>query len=122
PARKLTNSLRWDISEAAERAYWFNRLEAQVQGWIQYFDRYLRWADVLSAPPDEFLLPLGKSVLLERRRLLRDLPSWGELSRGQANVLRDLSPDASREEGLPPHLRYWMSELRAELEKVRATS
>ena len=60
PARRLTDSLRWTISEAEERTYWFTRLEEQVQAWIRYFDRYLRWADVLLAPPDEFLLPLGK--------------------------------------------------------------
>ena len=83
PARKLTESLRWSISETEERTYWFTRLEEQVQTWIQYFDRYLRWADVLSAPPDEFLRPLGEDAIPERRRLLRELPSWGDLSLGE---------------------------------------
>jgi cyclic beta-1,2-glucan glucanotransferase len=122
PARKLTNSLHWIISEAEERTYWFTRLEEQVQAWIQYFDRYLRWADVLLAPPDDFLLPLGEGALVERRRLLRHLPSWGELSRGEANLLPDIPPNGSGEEGLPPHLRSWLADLRGELEKVRAAS
>src|SRR5206468_6650316 len=120
--RKLTNSLHWTISEAEERTYWFTRLEEQVQAWIQYFDRYLRWADVLLAPPDDFLLPLGEGALVERRRLLRHLPSWGELSRGVANLLPDIPPNGSGEEGLPPHLRSWLADLRGELEKVRAAS
>ncbi len=104
PARKLTESLRWSISETEERTYWITRLEEQVQTWIQYFDRYLRWADVLLAPPDEFLRPLGERAILERRRLLRDLPSWGDLSSGEADVLRGIFPDGDGEDELPAHL------------------
>ncbi len=122
PARKLTESLRWSISETAERTYWFNRLEQQIQAWIQYFDRYLRWADLLLAPPDEFLRPLGEDAILERRRLLRQLPSWGDLSLGEAGVLPCITADDSGEDSLPPHLRAWMADLRAELQKVRAAS
>jgi hypothetical protein len=122
PARKLTESLRWSISETAERTYWFNRLEQQIQAWIQYFDRYLRWADLLLAPPDEFLRALGEDAILERRRLLRQLPSWGDLSLGEAGVLPCITADDSGEDSLPPHLRAWMADLRAELQKVRAAS
>src|SRR5439155_15050010 len=75
----------------------------------------------LSAPPEEFLRPLGESAILERQRLLSHLPSWGELSQ-EANLLPDILPDGSSEEGLPPHLRAWMADLRAELEKVRVES
>lgn len=117
PARKLTDSLRWAISEAEERTYWFKRLEEQVQTWIRYFDRYLRWADILLAPPDEFLLPLGERAILQRRRLR--LPSWGELSRGEADVLSAISPESGTEEGLPPQLKSWMADLKAELATVR---
>src|SRR4029079_9707908 len=83
---------------------------------------YLRWVDVLSAPPDEFLRPLGESVIQERRRLLRHLPSWGELSRGEADVLPDISAVGSSEESLTPHLRSWMEELRTELKKMRESA
>jgi len=122
PARKLTDSLRWSVTETEERTYWFNRLEQQVQAWIAYFDRYVRWADVLVAPPEEFLRPLGQDVILKRRRLLRYLPSWSELSQGGANMLPDIAADGSSEEALPPHLRTWMADLTAEFTKVRAAS
>ena len=122
PARKLTDSLRWSISDSEERAYWFTRLEQQVQAWIQYFDRYLRWADVLLAPPDEFLRPLGPGIILQRQRLLRHLPSWGELTNGEANVLPEVSLDGGSEEGLPPHLRAWMADLSAEFEKAHGAA
>src|SRR3970282_2698933 len=79
PARKLTESLRWSASDDEERAYWFTRLEQEVEGWIEYFDRYLRWLDVLAAPPDEFLQPLGSSAILARSHVLRHSPSLGQL-------------------------------------------
>jgi cyclic beta-1,2-glucan synthetase len=69
PARKLTETLRWSVSDSEERAYWFNRLEAQIESWIQYFDRYVRWADVLAAPPDDFLQPLSERARSARRRV-----------------------------------------------------
>jgi len=122
PARKLTESLRWSTIETAERTYWFNHLEQQVQAWIGYFDRYLRWADVLLAPPDDFLRPLGLSAIQERRRLLRQLPSWGELALGGDAALSGILPDRRLEDGLPPHLKDWFAELRVELEKVRVAS
>src|SRR5438093_1703144 len=71
PAHKLTESLRWSISDTDERVYWITRLDQQIQTWVQYFDRYLRWADILLAPPDEFLSPLGQRAIIARRRQLR---------------------------------------------------
>src|SRR3970282_1451574 len=101
PARKLTESLRWSASDDEERAYWFTRLEQQVESWVQYFDRYLRWLDVLAAPADEFLQPLGGSAILARSHLLRHSPSWGELARGETGELRDILRDGAIEDGLP---------------------
>src|SRR4030095_8520557 len=98
PARKLRESLRWSTSETVERTYWFTRLEEQIQDWIAYFDRYLRWADVLAAPPDEFLRPLGERSILQRRRLLRQLPSWGELSNKEGNWLLGILPEGGNEQ------------------------
>ena len=60
PARTLTESLRWSESPSGERSYWFNRLDSEIDGWIQYCRRYLAWVDTLAAPPDEFLQALGR--------------------------------------------------------------
>jgi cyclic beta-1,2-glucan synthetase len=121
PARKLKESLRWSASETEERTYWFTQLEEQIQSWIQYFDRYLRWADVLLAPPDAFLRSLGPNAMSERRRLLHKLPSWKDLSLGES-LLVNILPDGAREILLPEHIRVWIAELRAELEKARGAS
>jgi cyclic beta-1,2-glucan synthetase len=120
PARKLTDSLRWNVSGTGERAYWFTKLEEQVQAWIRHFDRYFKWADVLAAPPDEFLLPLGESVVSERRRLLAGLPSWGELARGEVKVLAGTPPRAG--DDMPARVRDWSAHVEAELGAVRRAS
>ncbi|MBI4446447.1 MAG: hypothetical protein HY645_11125 [Acidobacteria bacterium] len=120
PARKLTESLRWSTSETEERYYWVTRLERQVQNWIQYCDRYLRWVDILSAPPDQFLRPLGEGAIMARRRLLYHLPSWGELVRTEPDLLGDILSFSS--EGLPANLTGWMTDLRTEYEKARQSS
>src|SRR3989441_7521882 len=122
PARKLTESLLWSISDTEERVYWITRLDQQIQTWVQYFDRYLRWADVLLAPPDEFLSRLGEHAILARQRLLRDLPSWGELAREETDILRDILGVTEGEEGISAKLAAWMTDVRAEHEKVRALS
>jgi cyclic beta-1,2-glucan synthetase len=119
PARKLRESLRWSTLQAVERTYWFTKLENQVQSWIGYFDRYMRWADLLLAPPDEFLRPLGQSVILERRRLLRHLPSWHDLSE-PGGALADVLALGDIEKKLPPRVAAWIAELRAELETARS--
>ena len=122
PARKLTESLLWSTSDTEERVYWIRRLDDQVQKWVQYFDRYLRWADILLAPPDEFLSPLGQRAIIARRRLLGDLPSWGELARDETDILRDILGVTARGEDVSPKLAAWMADVRAEHEKVRALS
>ena len=122
PARKLTDSLRWSVSPTGERAYWFTRLEQQIESWIQHADRYLRWLDVLAAPPDEFLQPLGDSAIAARRRLLRELPSWGAVARGETGLLSEILQDARNKDGLSANLTTWIADVRAEYEKARGAS
>jgi cyclic beta-1,2-glucan synthetase len=122
PARKLTDSLRWSVSPTGERAYWFKQLEQQIESWIQHADRYLRWLDVLAAPPDEFLRPLGNSALAARRKLLRELPSWGAVARGETGLLSEILQDAKSTGGLSANLANWIADLRAEYERAREAS
>jgi hypothetical protein len=120
PARKLKESLRWSTSETDERVYWISHLDEQIQAWVGYFDSYLRWADVLQAPPDEFLLPLGDHAIAARRRLLWDLPSWGELAREESDndFLQEVL-GVRAEALLPVKVKSWMAELREERNRVR---
>ncbi len=122
PARKLTESLRWSISQTEERAYWITRLDQQIETWIRYFDHHLRWAHVLLGPPDEFLLPLGEEAIVARRQILQQLPSWGELAAEENHVLRTILGESTRERVLPEKLAAWVTDITAEYERVRASA
>jgi len=122
PARKLTDSLRWSVSPAGERAYWFTRLEKQIESWIQHADHYLRWLDVLAAPPDEFLQPLGDGAIAARRKLLRELPSWGAVARGEIGPLGNISQAAGNKGALSANLTAWIADVSAEYQRARAAS
>jgi cyclic beta-1,2-glucan synthetase len=113
PVRKLAQSLRWSTVEADERTYWVRRLNDQIEAWLSFFDRYMRWADVLAAPPDEFVRPLGEEFVLERRRLLLALPSWRELADAEGGLLQQL-PHLEAQDA-PPHLQAWLAEVRSEI-------
>ena len=80
---------------------------------------YLRWLDVLAAPPDEFLQPLGDSAIAVRRKLLRELPSWGTVARGETGLLSEILQDARNKDGLSANLTAWIAEVRAEYERAR---
>lgn len=122
PTRKLSESLRWSASEAGERAYWFGKLHQQVEVLIQYLDRYLGWTQLLSAPPDAFLQPLGEDAILARRRMQARLPLWGEAARGELDFFRDLLPDRGSETGIPAKVAAWIADLQAEYGKAQAAS
>ncbi len=122
PARKLSESLRWNVSDTGESAYWFTRLEQQIENRIQYLDRYLGWTQVLFAPPDAFLRPLGDAAIEARRGLRLRLPLWGEVARGEIGGLRDILGDRSSEEAIPAKLAAWIVQLRTEYGKAQAAS
>ncbi|MBL0156211.1 MAG: DUF3131 domain-containing protein [Bryobacterales bacterium] len=122
PARKLTETLRWSDQPTGERAYWFTQLERQIGGWIQHAADYLNWLEVLGAPPDEFLQPLGEKAIVARRKLLRELPSWGAVARGETGLLGDILQEAGNKGPLTANLAVWIAEVRAEFEKARAAS
>ncbi len=122
PARKLAESLRWSASDATERIYWFRSLENQLQAWILYLDRYLGWTELLFAPPDDFLAPLGLPVIQARRRLRLRLPTWGEVARGEVDGLQEILRDHSSVSALPPKLTAWIQDLRTKYEVAKAAS
>jgi cellobiose phosphorylase len=120
PARKLVDSLRWNTSETEQRAYWFKKLDEEVQAWIGYFNRYMRWVDVLAGPPDGFLQPLGEEFLQQRRRLLQRLPSWDEVAETRETV--QAIARKGNDERLPKSLEYWLSDLETELNNASEAS
>jgi cyclic beta-1,2-glucan synthetase len=122
PTRKLMESLRWSVSGTEERTYWFLQLEEQVQSWIGYFDHYARWVEVLAAPPDDFLDPLGEHTKEARRQWLRQSPSWSELTKEEGNLLLEISREGDSRTDLSPHLKNWIDDLTEAFHHVRQAS
>jgi len=122
PARKLTESLKWDVANTGEPTYWFNKLEKQIEDWVDYFDHYMSWASVLFAPPDAFLKPLGEGAISARRNLRLNLPLWSQAASGQVDALGDILRDRGSESALPLKLSAWIAELRTEFAKAQVAS
>ena len=101
-------SLRWSTSDTEERVYWIRRLDDKYR-LVRYFDRYLRWADIL------LRLPMSSFAVGERRHhrtpaAAADLPSWGELAREGSRILRDILRARRGEEDISPKLAAWMAD------------
>ncbi len=119
PVRTLTESLRWSEGPSGERAYWYTRLVRQIESWIEHGDQYLHWLNVLAAPPDEFLEPLGAQLIAERRQILLQLPTWGAVARGEIGLLSETLGESEIPAGLSAALAAWVTELRGEYGKAR---
>ena len=117
PARKLTESLRWSTSDTEERAYWFTRLEEQVQSMDPIFrSLFAMGGRSVGSSRRVSVVRWEKARYWQRRRLLRHLPSWGELARGETDVLRDILRGRRRmKTAAAATSAAWMADLRAEL-------
>jgi len=122
PVRKLHESLRWTDAPGGERTYWITRLQEQLESATRHADQYLAWLDLLAAPPDEFLLPLGERTIVERRRLLRELPSWGAVARGEIALLNELAAEPNAKTPISVNLSNWIADVTAEYRKVRESA
>ena len=58
PVQQLTEARRWQEAKE-ERSYWVSHLARDVDQWIEVVERYLRWMETLSMPPDSFLAALS---------------------------------------------------------------
>lgn len=119
PVRKLADSLRWTDTPGGERTYWITRLQQQLESATRHADHYLAWLDLLAAPPDDFLLPLGETTIAERRRLLRELPGWGAVARGEVGLLNELSNEPTSKVALSVNLTNWIEDVKAAYQKAR---
>jgi hypothetical protein len=123
PVEKLTESLKWTLADSQERVYWIGKLEQQVRGWVAHTDRYLRWLEVLSAPPDEFILPLGAGAIEARRSLQAGvLPSWEEIAEGNCEAVTQILAAASKLPSPSTHLTAWLAELQTAFKDAQSAS
>jgi cyclic beta-1,2-glucan synthetase len=55
PMQQLRERGRWPDSAGEERSYWLSRLTRELDSWFETLDRYLRWMEILTQPPDSVL-------------------------------------------------------------------
>ncbi len=92
PIARLAALLLWSHPDEAskEAVYWITRLQRQVAEHVRSADEYLDWMTILEAPPDSFLLPLGKDAPALRESALATAPSLEALARGEVCGLNEL--------------------------------
>ena len=120
PIQQLTEARRWH-EENAERSYWVTHLAQDVGAWIEVIERYLRWMETLSTPPDSFLEVLGPNMPKLRRRAVHAAPSLAALAEGNMGPVEAIlawcgTPD------LRPDVAQWLNQLNAEYSQAKSNA
>ena len=124
PVRRLAATRRWQSPESsAERDYWIEKLEAQLNSWIQYVKRYLPWLETLAAAPDPFLRGIHPDLVAVRKRVLLVVPSLADLDERRLPLLEEMLSFAphAREDQQKAWLEQLSAEYQASSESARET-
>lgn len=115
--QQLKDTGRWrDPSD--ERTYWVLRMAEELGSWTQTIQRYLRWTQTLTQPPDSFVESLGDDAVKLRQKALRSVPSLLEFASGGPPSLRAVLALRERP-GLRPEARGWLDQIAAEFEEAQ---
>ena len=79
-AAQLQEVRRWQTTPTDEPAYWASALAREAASWTATVDRYLRWMETLSRPPNSFLHSLSEELVGLRRQALEAIPSLHTLA------------------------------------------
>jgi cyclic beta-1,2-glucan synthetase len=120
PIQQLQGLERWQ-HPGDDRAYWTSRLVQEVASWTEISDRYLRWMETLTNPPDSFLRPLGEDAAGQRRRALREIPSLLTLAGSGPTELDSILVWRSIP-GLRPETAAWLDQLDTEYKQAKANA
>ncbi len=122
PMAKLGAAMQWTHSEelSGEAAYWITRLQKQIDAHVALADAYLAWMTVIEAPPDAFLLPLGKDAPDLRESALAAAPSLEALAKGRVRGLSELLERRTRLTQLPAGLAEWLGQIEQEINVASA--
>ena len=117
PMARLGAALQWTHSEepAGEAAYWITRLQEQIEAHVALADTYLAWMTVIEAPPDAFLLPLGKDAPDLRESALAAAPSLEDLAKCRVRGLSELLERRAELPQLPAGLAEWLAQIEQEI-------
>nr|AEQ20570.1 cellobiose phosphorylase [uncultured bacterium CSLD10] len=118
-AAQLQEVRRWQTTPTDEPAYWASALAREAASWTATVDRYLRWMEILSRPPNSFLQSVSEELVSQRRQALETIPSLYTLAElgstpTEAILLRRGVP------GLRPEAAAWLDQIDSEYRDARA--
>ena len=80
-AAQLQEVRQWQTVPADEPAYWASSLAREAASWTATVNRYLRWMETLSRPPNSFLHSLSEELVDLRRQAVETIPSLHTLAK-----------------------------------------
>ncbi|MBE0660307.1 MAG: glycosyl transferase [Bryobacteraceae bacterium] len=110
--QQLKDTNRWQ-DPSDERTYWVSRLTMELGSRKQTIEKYLRWMQTLTLPPDSFVESLGDDAVKLRRKALRSIPSLLDFASGGPPSLQAVLALRERQ-GLRPEARGWLDQVAAE--------
>jgi cyclic beta-1,2-glucan synthetase len=120
PVQQLTEARRWQEARE-ERSYWVSHLSRDVNQWIEVVERYLRWMETLSTPPDSFLEALSPDIPKLRRRVIHATPSLVALAEGKSAAMDAILAWRGTPE-LRPDVAGWLDQLASEYSHAKANA
>jgi cyclic beta-1,2-glucan synthetase len=118
-AAQLQEVRQWSTVPADEPAYWASSLAHEAASWTATVNRYLRWMETLSRPPNSFLHSLSEELVDLRRQAVETVPSLRTLAETgsaptEAILMRRGVP------GLRPEAAAWLDQVDTEYKEARA--
>src|SRR5260370_20493743 len=109
-AAQVEEIRQWQPVPADEPAYWASTLAREAASWTATVNRYLRWMETLSRPPNSFLHSLSEELVALRREAVQTIPSLHSLAEiGSAPTETILLPRGDPR--LPPDARGWLAQV-----------
>jgi cyclic beta-1,2-glucan synthetase len=121
PMQQLRDLGRWPDTAGEERSYWLSRLTRELNSWIETLNRYLRWMETLTQPPDSVLRTLGEDAVQLRRRALHATPSLQTLA-GSTPTAVDKLLAGRNTPGLSRETIPWLDQLDDEYRAARTAA
>jgi cyclic beta-1,2-glucan synthetase len=118
-AVQLQEVRQWQTAPADEPAYWASSLAREAASWTATVNRYLRWMETLSRPPNSFLHSVSEDLVDLRHQALKAIPSLHTLAEtGSAPTETILMRRGMP--GLRPEAAAWFDQIDAEYKDARA--
>ncbi len=102
------------ISE--EQTYWLNQLEKQLQSWLQCYQRYLEWVEILEDAPQDKMDTIDQFSNLVQKAM-QFIPSLSQIASGSLFV--EIHQYLDSLQNVQPEVKGWMNKLKEAMHKAQ---